>query len=85
LEAEPIGSEPGIANDGRHEITAIRYLRLDVVGNCPGAFLPEGPLGPPRVGAATGMETVMPARLLPLYITFIAAHIALIAVVIALG
>jgi hypothetical protein len=31
------------------------------------------------------MEAVMPARLLPLYITFIAAHIALIAVVIALG
>jgi hypothetical protein len=30
------------------------------------------------------MEPVMTARLLPLYITFIAAHIVLIAVVIAL-
>jgi hypothetical protein len=73
-----------MANDGRHEITAIGYLRLDLVGKTAAAPSARRP-GRDRHRCRSGTEPVMTERLLPLYITFIAAHIVLIAVVIALG
>jgi hypothetical protein len=66
--------------------TAIQCMRPDVPASHRGTFGPEAQAeGRSRCGDDENRSLPMNARLLPLYATFVAAHIALIAVVIALG